>query len=103
MRELLHDGNPVSFPTLMNKWPVFVSLIDYQTLTDSPQQQIFNWRIDAATVIAEASIEGANRFLGNQQPVWRIKAYICMLLAVICDLMWRLLRLIVPSSLIRIS
>lgn len=103
MIEQLHEGVPMCLPSLMIRWPVFIALLDNQTLINSPQEGIFNWRIDAATLIAEASTQGAYRFLGAAQPVWRVTALVQMMAAVFSDLLWRILRLIIPSSLLRIS
>lgn len=59
--EHLRDGEPLSLPPSLERWPALVSLLERPGST-APDDELA-WRLDAATVLAEATTQGAHRFL----------------------------------------
>ena len=81
--------------------PTTLALLDESVFANSPSGEEFGWRMDATTVIAEASVEGAARFIGTAHSTAAPIALLRMSLALISELFWRLLRLLVFPLLIR--
>jgi NADH dehydrogenase len=99
MVEKLRTGTALDIPTWMMRWPITLTLLDDRAITSLWQRDEFAWRIDAATVIAEASRQGAARFLGSStQTTWPLAAFFRMAIAVSLEITWRLVRLVIPSS-----
>jgi NADH dehydrogenase len=103
MVEKLRAGTPLDLPPRLFQWPTALALLDDRVFANSPPGEEFGWRVDAATVIAEASVQGAVRFLGSARSTERHSALIRMAVAVSSELAWRMLRLVFPSSLLRVS
>lgn len=103
MIEKVREGIPLDLPSWLLQCPVALALLDDRSSGKLPQLEEFDWRIDAATVLAEASLQGAVRFLGSSRSTKQYLAVIRMVSAVGLELLWRLLRLIIPSFILRAS
>jgi len=103
MVEKLRTGAALDIPVWMIRWPIALSLLDDRASSSLWQREEFAWRIDAATIIAEASRQGAARFLGSTKTMWPLAALSRMIVAVISEITWRLLRLVIPSSTLHFS
>ena len=98
MIEELRMGAPVDIPTWLFFWPASLALLDDRKLASSQALKEFCWRVDAATVIAEASLQGAFRFLGSTRSIWQVTALTKIVAAVGSEFVWRLLRFFLPLS-----
>jgi len=103
MVEQLQAGLPLNLRSAYCRWPTLLALLDCHGGNNSLQEELLEWRIDAATLIAEASKRGALRFLGTSRSSTRITAFAKIMAAAFSELIWRLIRLLVPSSLLRLS
>ena len=100
MIENLREGTPLTLPSWLFFMPTTLALLDESVFANSPSGEEFGWRMDATTVIAEASVEGAARFIGTAHSTAAPIALLRMSLALISELFWRLLRLLVFPLLI---
>lgn len=81
----------LALPTWMINAPLLVTLIDGAGKKNGgPGFQEFNWRLHAAVILAEASPQGAKRFLGNNVPAGFIYAGLGMSLSIAREVAWRL-------------
>ena len=96
--EHLRAGLPLPLPRRALQHPWTLALMEDRSTQSSDSTTEFSWRIDAATVIAEASIQGADRFLGNPQRSRPLNALLQMSCAVGSELLTRLLRAAVPPA-----
>ena len=104
MVEKLRTGTALDIPAWMIRWPITLTLLDNdRASTPLWQREEFAWRIDAATVIAEASRQGAARFLGSNKTMLPLAALFRMATAVSSEIAWRLIRLVIPSSVLCFS
>jgi nucleoside-diphosphate-sugar epimerase len=103
MVEKVRGGTPLDLPSWLLQWPVTFALLDDRSSGNSPQLNELDWRLDAAMVLAEASVQGAVRFLGPVRSTKQYLAIIRMAAAVGLELLWRLLRFIFPSSILHAS
>jgi len=62
--ENLRRGGVLGLPKPFVWWPVLLALIDRCNCSETTWIREFRWRLDAATVLAEASPLGARLFLG---------------------------------------
>lgn len=100
--EKLRDGSPLNLPSSTLRFPVFLRLLDERTFVSSAQGAEFFWRLDAATLLAEATPVGARRFLGTSGHRHALLDAFRIGRAVISEILWRLVRP-VCSPLIRNS
>lgn len=91
--EKLRGGLPLNLPIITHYWPVTLALVDNSPSVSLPFSTEFNWRITAATRIAEATQEGAIEFIGNQ-PSSRILSLFKLLFYVAAEVLWRILSII---------
>jgi hypothetical protein len=86
-------------PDFVLRFPSLVSLLD----ASGPASAEFGWRLNAAVSFAEASVQGARRFLGIGEANGFFRSLVSMSYAVALELWWRVLRLlftpILPSLL----
>ena len=68
MVETLRDGEPVSLPVPAVRFPWSIALLDNHCLLAGAGAHELDWRLDAATLLAEASRAGARRFLNLGAP-----------------------------------
>lgn len=62
--ETLRDGKLLALPQLFVRYPALLALVDGAGNTDIVWRKEFMWRLDGATILAEATPQGARRFLG---------------------------------------
>ena len=103
MVEKLRKGVPLKLPRWSLQWPVSLTLLDSNASLNFPQGVELLWRIDAAVVIAEASKQGAIRMASSPQSTWLLMVLIRMTMAIVLENLWRFLRLVLPSSILRFS
>lgn len=82
--ERLRGGAPLLLPRLTLAYPSFLALLDRPGSMDE-----FRWRLDAAVALAEASPQGAKRFLRVGKPGGRLRAFLAIGGALIREAGWR--------------
>lgn len=90
--EYLSGDLPLNLPELFLRVPNMLALLDGFRFVSKQQESEFLWRLDSATVLAEATPHGAKRFLGIGQKSGSLVCFILMCKAVICEIFWRILR-----------
>lgn len=60
--------HPILHSRLMMRWPILLTLLDDAGVLLQPEGRELSWRLHVALGIAEASTQGAQVFLGAQQP-----------------------------------
>lgn len=89
--ESLYGGKPLyEIPGFILKYPMLLNLVDHGSMKTDNQAH-FSQRLHAATMIAEASPQGANRFIhhGHTQNRSRIVLMVVFLMGYEC--LWRVL------------
>lgn len=87
--EQLKGGVPMDVPGFVLRRPFSLALLDTRAKLASPWQAELDWRINAATVLAEASVQGASRFLGLGRRSGLVRSAIGLCLAVTREAAWR--------------
>ena len=62
--ETLRDGRLLALPQLFVRYPSLLALVEGAGNTSTVWCKEFMWRLDGATILAEATPQGARRFLG---------------------------------------
>ena len=91
--ETLQQGQALSLPRLTILSPITLALLDDPAFTSSTKGRQFAWRLDSATLLAEATPQGANRFLPPAKGAGAINSFVNIATTVIQEVCWRLLRL----------
>jgi NADH dehydrogenase len=73
MAEAVRGGEPVSLPAGAIRFPASIALLDSHGLLCAAGAHELIWRLDAATLLAEASPAGARRFLQSRVSYGAIK------------------------------
>ncbi len=89
--EQLRDGVPLGLPTWIIGLPVMLVLLDDRAYAESARGAEFAWRLEAATVLAEATPQGARRFLDRKPGA--LRALVGMSYPVFAEIFWRALRI----------
>jgi NADH dehydrogenase len=92
--ESLRSGCPLGLPHAIMKYPILMSLIDKAVWADKSVGTEFSWRLDAVTVLAEATPSGASSFLGLGREHGVLSSLLSMANAVVCEVFWRILRIL---------
>ncbi|OGS99140.1 MAG: hypothetical protein A3F73_03715 [Gallionellales bacterium RIFCSPLOWO2_12_FULL_59_22] len=90
--ESLRDGQALDLPQTFLSRPILLSLLDHSAWTDQRTWAEFSWRIDTATVLAEATPSGAYRYLQLDRKYGRLNSLLSIGSAMVCELLWRILR-----------
>lgn len=90
--ERLRTGAVLTLPHLFLRWPILIAFIDVKPGKNEWQEQLL-WRLDAVTALAEASPQGARRFLGLERPHSFFRSAFRIAYALSAEGMWRLVRL----------
>lgn len=91
--EHVRDGNEFSLPSLFMNFPILLILIDKNIFPNgSLKGEDFKWRMDTAILLAEASPEGAERFLGCGQKHWILTNISLISAAIVAEIIVRMLR-----------
>ena len=100
--ERLRGGQAMELPGIFLSYPILLSLLDKKSFSTEALRIEFIWRLDAATVLAEASPMGAVRFLGLGYGHGLLHSLFLLTNAVAGEMFWRLGRLFV-SPILRFS
>lgn len=92
--EQLRGGQALDLPNFFLGHPFFLSLLDESAWADETVVTEFLWRLDAATMLAEAAPLGAYRFLGLGREHGVLSSLLTMTNAVACEVFWRGVRLL---------
>ena len=92
--EKLRGDTPIALPAWSVRWPITLALFDSEFTGQSTRGKEFIWRLDAATVLAEATQQGARQFLGVGKNQGRLMSLISILCSLMSDSIWRVLRLL---------
>ena len=92
--EQLREGKPLNLPAWVLRRPVTVALLDDRAFAATIKGAELIWRVHAATALAEASVQGAGRFLGVGQSVGVFVNSFAICKAVTAEIFWRLLQLV---------
>ncbi|WP_460159972.1 hypothetical protein [Pseudomonas sp. S3_F07] len=76
------------------RWPIFLALLDNPGVLHKPDGQELAWRLQIALGIAEASPQGAQVFLGTQQPRSLIATLVALGLTSVKALAWKIAALL---------
>ncbi len=104
MVETVRNGLPLELPALLRRWPVMLALLDDRSFARAANGEEFAWRLDAASLLAEASVQGASRFLGigRGHASGAVAGAFHIGCAVLSELAWRVLRVVsLPFGLAR--
>lgn len=97
--EAMRNRDAMTIPQWMLKMPILLALLDRRRSGTAVQTE-FAWRLDAATMLAEATPSGARVFLGLDRPSGSVVSAISIVAALTLELGWRALG-IVASPYIR--
>jgi nucleoside-diphosphate-sugar epimerase len=91
--EALRGGQPLHIPALILQMPVSIALLDDPSFLLRTQANELTWRLNAAVVLSEASVQGAYRFLAIGKRSGFIMAFASVTKAVAAEICWRILAL----------
>jgi len=89
--EKLRDGVALALPKPFVWWPALLALIDRDNCNEATWSKEFLWRLDAATVLAEASPLGARMFLGMGERYGFMGSLFRIACASAFEAIWRIL------------
>lgn len=92
--EALRNGTPLCLPAWLTRHPVALAAIDVPRQSASPLNTELSWRLHAAVVLAEASVQGARRFLRYGIGPSPVSSIFSMSWAIAAELFWRFLALL---------
>jgi NADH dehydrogenase len=92
--ERMRSGRALELPDFFLRYPICLSLLDKSTWVDETTWAEFSWRLDAATVLAEATPSGAYRFLGLGHRHGVLSSLISVTKVLVCEVFWRILQLL---------
>lgn len=93
--EKFRGSKALSLPKLFMQWPILLSIIDGGNRTATVWKEEFVWRLDAATVLAEATPFGARRFIGQGEPHGFARSVFGITCAILAEVGWRILSILV--------
>jgi nucleoside-diphosphate-sugar epimerase len=99
--EILREGKPIIIPKCFVRWPLLIAIIDTGYPIEISWKKEFVWRLNAATVFAEASTIGAQRFLGLGESSSLIVSLFAISSAILAEAYWWILSLVL-TPLIRV-
>jgi len=91
--EKMREGKPLGLSQLIYKQPLLMGFLDSQPYAQIRKNNEFIWRLDAATLLAEATIQGATSFLGLDKKSGVFVSLFIMLKLLISEVFWRVLSL----------
>lgn len=92
--EKLRDGRVLALPQLFVWWPVLLALVDGGDNNETAWRKEFLWRLDGATILAEATPLGARRFLGIGGRHGFVKNLFSIVRAMVSEVSWRIISLL---------
>jgi len=97
--EGLRGGREFGLSGIFLSCPILLSLLGKASWSDAAAGEEFFWRLDAATMLAEASPAGAGRFLGLGRRHGLLSSMLSMTNALAGEAFWRLTRVFVSPML----
>jgi NADH dehydrogenase len=94
--EALRDGRAIGLPRWMLSSPSLIALLDSPRMVRSREE--LSWRLEAATLIAEASPMGFARFMRDGQTSAPLSAAWRMSRSLMSEIGWRLIRFLVRPA-----
>lgn len=96
-------GVPMALPHFVKRYPVLLALLDAPDFLASTVGTEFGWRLDAASLLSEATTEGAVRLMNAGRPGGLVR-YVATLVYVLgMEAFWRLVRVIAMPLFLRES
>lgn len=98
--EQLRTGSPLGLRSCFLKFPKLLAVFDESTFKSKLNFQEVFWRIDAATILSEATPRGAFQFLALGKMSGFFSSSLCIALTVLSEIFWRitsLILLIIPN------
>ncbi|WP_018294054.1 NAD-dependent epimerase/dehydratase family protein [Mariprofundus ferrooxydans] len=92
--EMLRGGRVLHLPRLFEWWPALLALIDDECSGGTIWGEEFMWRLDGATILAEATPQGARQFLGLGDHHGSVRSLFGMAYAVLSEVWWRILSML---------
>ena len=96
--ESLRGGNAIELPKYFVRWPVLLAIIDGGYPLATSWDKEFVWRLNAATVLAEATTFGAQRFLGLGESSSFVVSLFGIIRAILTEAGWWILSLVLAPS-----
>jgi NADH dehydrogenase len=90
--ECLRNHTPLALPAWLLRRPQWIAALDGAALSRSTEGNELRWRIDAATVLAEASPQGARQFLLLDRAAGVAGATASFARVAVSEAFWRLVR-----------
>lgn len=90
--EELREGRPLPLPSILLQCPMLLSFMDDRSTLAKIYGEEIEWRLNCAVALAEASVEGAHRFLINKGGYGLVGGLISMARAVTMEIGVRMLR-----------
>jgi len=100
--EQVRDASSLGIPSIFLKLPILLALLDDRRWVCEPRGKELAWRLDAATLMAEATTAGASSFLGLGRRASLLINLSVVVRAVVSELFWRAVKIISYSLLIKI-
>lgn len=94
----MNKATTLRLPRWMSWTPSLLAIADEPGFRRSREGAEFDWRLDAATLIAEASPQGAVRFLGSGRCAGFPRAVVFLTCAVSSEIVSRLVGIVLRSS-----
>ena len=91
--EQLRNGQSLDLPRFVLAYPIFLSLFKKTDWSDLNIGEEFIWRLDAATILAEATPLGARRFWGRDHGSGVLGSFLSITKACVCEFFWKMLRI----------
>ncbi|MFZ6751762.1 NAD-dependent epimerase/dehydratase family protein [Undibacterium sp. Dicai25W] len=89
----LRNGHPLHLPQSFHNAPFLLALIDKGVIANGNWHAELTWRLDAATLIGEASTIGARSFLGIPHSHGMLRSVLAISATLVAETLWRLLSL----------
>jgi nucleoside-diphosphate-sugar epimerase len=88
--ELFRSGTLLELPEFMLHTPLALALLDDRGFTSSAAGKEFLWRLNTATILAEATTVGASRFIGIGEHSGAVRYGMLIAWSVVMEAVWRL-------------
>ena len=92
--EQLRDGRALGFQQIFLSYPIFLSMINESDWASKKLGAEYAWRLDTATVLAEATPLGSYRFLNLDHMHGMLGSFFSITKAIVLELFWRGLRVL---------
>lgn len=90
--EELTDGLSLNLPSWGLRWPILIAILDDPRVKSTSNGRSFAWRLDAATILAEATPEGARRFINYYPKTRLLRSFFILSMTLLVEIHWRILR-----------